>query len=273
MIVLVDTMNVIFIEFHVACKLLKDEGKTLDEENLPFYAHLLFNKLNNFFSTYGNIIFCWEGYHSLDWRRSIYPDYKRNREGMKSQDEFKVLKSFLPKIEEVLNYYPCKQIRVDEAEADDVIYSLAKKYSAIDDVIIISTDGDLVQIRNSFVNEVEIYNPIRRSFAKENKFLIEEKAICGDRSDNIPGLYRVGVKTFEKMISDATMYKKIMDKGDNREIYKRFKIIIDLSQFPKNFQQKMVKSGSERIKMSIQQRYSTVGTVLIIRNESERRFI
>jgi len=35
----------------------------------------------------------------------------------------------------------------------------------------------------------------------------------------------------------------------------------------------MVKSGSERIKMSIQQRYSTVGTVLIIRNESERRFI
>lgn len=235
MVTLVDAMNIIFISYHIARKKLHDEGKELDSENLPFYAHLLFNKINNLFATYGHIIWCWEGMNSLKWRRSIYPDYKMNRKEQKNENEYKILKSFFPKIEEVLNYYPCKQIKVNNVEADDLIYVLSKKYKD-EGVTILTTDGDLTQIINFFGKNIEIYNPVRKIYVKENPYLIEQKAVCGDTSDNIPGLYRVGPKTFEKMMIDPAVKNKIMSKDRNKEIYETFKKIIDLRQLPQEYQ-------------------------------------
>lgn len=239
MVTLIDTLNIIFIEYHIARKKLHDEGKVLDEENLPFYAHLLFNKLNSLFSIYGKLIFAWEGKNSLGWRRSIFPDYKGNRKQQKNEDEYKVLKSFFPKIQEVLGYYPCKQIETQNAEADDVIYILSEKYQD-SGITIISTDGDLTQIKNFFGDKIEIYNPIRRTYAKNRPYIIEEKAICGDASDNIPGLYRIGPKTFEKMLKDPVQSKKIMSKGNNKQIYESFKKIVDLRKFPEDIHKQIL---------------------------------
>ena len=240
MVTLIDTLNIIFIEYHIARKKLHDEGKLLDEENLPFYAHVLFSKLNNLFSTYGNLIFCWEGKNSLGWRRSIFPDYKMNRKEQKNEEEYKTLKSFFPKIQEALNYYPCKQIESKNAEADDIIYILSKKYKD-EGVTIISTDGDLTQIRNFFGKNIEIYNPVRKTYAKEKPNIIEEKAICGDSSDNIPGLYRVGPKTFEKMLEDSTQFTKVLSKNNNKQLFESFKKIIDLREYPKETHEDILK--------------------------------
>jgi len=244
MVTLIDTLNVIFIEYHIARKILHDKGKLLDEENLPFYAHVLFSKINKLFATYGRIIWCWEGKNSLGWRRNIFPDYKMNRKGQKNEEEYKTLKSFFPKIQEVLKYYPCKQIESENAEADDIIYILAKKYQN-DGVTIISTDGDLTQIRNFFGKNIEIYNPVRKTYAKEKPYIIEEKAICGDPSDNIPGLYRVGPKTFEKMLIDPAQHKKIMANENNKQIYENFKKIVDLREFPKEYHFDILKKEEE----------------------------
>lgn len=238
--VLIDMLNIIFIEFHVAKKKLHDEGKMLDEENLPFYAHLLFNKLNFLFQTYGELEICWEGKQSLEWRRSIYPEYKRNRDKSKSEDEYLTLKSFIPKIEEVLNYYPCRQYKVDEAEGDDLMYSLSKHFSEQNEkVLVLSSDGDLVQFQNFWPDNVEVYNPIRRQFAKIKPNILKEKAICGDASDNIPGLFRIGPKTFEKMLDDNNKWNEIINKGSNKSIYEMFNTIIDLRKAPKSISQKV----------------------------------
>ena len=101
-----------------------------------------------------------------------------------------------------------------------------------EEVLVISSDGDLVQIMNH-VDGVQIYNPVKRVFLEKDPDVVMRKAIVGDVSDHIPGLYRIGPKTFEKMLLDKALFSEKM-KGDNREIFERFKKIVDLSVFPKD---------------------------------------
>lgn len=244
--VLVDHMNFVFISFNMAKRELKERGvEEFTEEHIGFFYHTLFNGYNRLFKTYGQLIICHEGKGSLDWRRSIYPEYKRNRDEGKKDPSYLVLKGTFDKIEEVLNYYPCKQIRVDGAEADDVIYALARHYGEQgEDVLIISTDGDLAQIMD-YSDTISVYNPVKKNFAKK-KFdeLVKYKAIVGDKSDNIPGLYRIGDKTFLKMLEDRKLWNEKM-KGDNLDIYEKFLKIVDLTAFPKDKHEEAVRLCEE----------------------------
>ena len=230
--VLVDHMNYVYISFNMARRELKEKGiEEFTEEHIGLFYHTLFNGYNKMFKTYGQLIIAHEGHGSLDWRRKIYPDYKRNRDKSKQDPAYHILKGTFDEIEKVLSYYPCKQIKIDNAEADDVIFALAKYFAEQgEEVLIISTDGDLAQMVD--YGDISIYNPIKKKYA-EKKFdeLVKYKAIVGDRSDNIPGLYRVGDKTFEKMLLDKKVWNDKM-KGDNLEIYENFLKIVDLSRFP-----------------------------------------
>lgn len=237
--ILVDMMNVIFIEFHMTRKKLKDEGKELDEENFPFFLHNFFSKFNNIISNSGKLIICWEGENSLKWRREIYPEYKRNRDQNKDEDAYKLLLNNLDLIREVLNYYPVKQMFHSEAEADDVIFALAKQYNEIDDIVIISSDKDLTQILN-YQDNVTIWDPIRKKVQSSNSNILTEKAIIGDASDNIKGLWRVGPKTLEKMLLDQNKWNEIMSKSNNKEIYSSLLKIIDLREFPEKIHEEII---------------------------------
>lgn len=229
--VLVDMMNIVFVEFHITRKKLHDSGETLTDENFSFYLHNFFNKLNYMISNSGKLIICWEGEKSLEWRRSIFPDYKRNRDGKKDEDEFKTLFRNMPLIKEGLQYYPVKQISHPRAEADDVIYALTSE-NKNEDITIVSSDKDLTQILN-YQDNVTIWDPIRKRIQAESPNILMEKAICGDASDNIGGLYRVGPKTLEKMLLDNNKWNEIMAKSNNQQIYKSLLKIIDLREYPK----------------------------------------
>lgn len=236
-ITIIDAMNIMFIESSIAIKELERQGKEFNEENEPFFLHLLIQKLNYIFSTYNNVIFCWEGKNSTKWRKSLYPDYKENRKKARDQDSYKRIIANVEKIKNLLNYYPCKQICVDNCEGDDEVFAICEKYHKDKEVTVLSSDKDFIQLKNFF--NVDIYNPIRREFIKENKYIIEEKAVCGDNSDNIPGLQRIGKKTFEKMISSKDEWNKIIAKGNNRYVYDLFKKIVDLSEFPKEYSERV----------------------------------
>lgn len=243
--VLVDHMNFVYISFHMARRELKGRGiDEFTEEHIGFFYHTLFNKYNFLFKTYGQVIICHEGKGSLDWRREIYPEYKRNRDQSKKDPSHAVLKASFDVIEEVLESYPCKQIKVDRAEADDVIFALAKHYGEQgEEVLIISTDGDLAQLLD-YSDTISIYNPVKKMFAEKKNEIVKYKAIVGDRSDNIPGVYRVGEKTFEKMLEDKQLWNEKL-KGDNYDVYQKFLKIVDLNAFPKDRYEEAIKQESE----------------------------
>ena len=58
------------------------------------------------------------------------------------------------------------------------------------------------------------------------------KAIVGDKGDNIPGISRIGEKTFEKMVADENFMEEVLNKGNNRKIMEQFLEIVDLSKLP-----------------------------------------
>lgn len=230
---LVDMMNVLFICFYVANGQLRKQGITeFTEKSIPFFLHLLMNKMNSLFMDFKVLDICWDGRNSLDWRRSIYPGYKRNRDAKKGELSYKLLISTIPKVREVLNFYPCRQIEVNGVEADDIIFALAEKYAQKEHILIISSDGDLGQIVNFFGEKVKQFHPIKKIYLEPSKHLLEEKAIVGDVSDNISGLYRIGPKTFFKMIADKSFWNKKLAEGNNKAIYNSLLEIIDLRKFP-----------------------------------------
>jgi 5'-3' exonuclease len=227
-------MNSYFICFAITQKLVKDkEGRDISYDDIPLFFHVLFNKLHNIFSNYGKVVICNEGIRSLEWRRSIFADYKRNRDVHKATEEYRIFKSSLDKIDEVLKFYPTKFLKIDPAEADDIIAVLAEKYSAMPDteITIISSDGDLAQLINYYPHVLQ-YNPVKQQYVTpKHKFIAEEKAIVGDRSDNICGIPRIGTKTFEKMMEDKAFFQEKMWNG-NRDIFNRFLSIVDLRKLP-----------------------------------------
>lgn len=238
-------MNFVYMAFNVAKTQLRMKGvDEFTEEHLGFLYHTLFNKYNHVFATYGQLIICHEGKGSLDWRREIYPDYKRNRDKGKADPSYAVLKSSFQVIEDLLDLYPCKQIKVKGAEADDNIYAIARKYGEMgEDVVILSSDGDLAQILD-YSDTISLYSPVKKVFSDKKPRIVDFKAIVGDPSDNIPGVYRLGKKTFEKMIEDRTVWNEKL-KGDNHKVYEKFLQIVDLEVFPKECHDEAIRQVEE----------------------------
>lgn len=242
--VLIDGMNIVFIEYNIARKKLHDEGKELNEENIGMFYHLIINKFNSIFATHSNPIICWEGKNSSGYRKSIYPGYKENRKKQRNEEEYKILKNTFQTIKHILSMYPCKQLEIPEVEGDDIIFALCEKFQNEDKVIVLSSDGDFAQLGNHFSN-VMVYDPIRRREIEPKKNIAAQKAVVGDASDGIPGLYRVGVKTFEKMLQDQAEWDKVMSKENNKKLFETFLSIIDLSKFPKEKHEEIRKVEEE----------------------------
>jgi DNA polymerase-1 len=96
---------------------------------------------------------------------------------------------------------------IDKVEADDVIGYLAKQFE--EKVTILSTDKDYLQLVS---DRVTIYSPIKKKFYTP-KAVTEEygispvnflthKILLGDKSDNVPGVKGLGLKTLVKLLPD-----------------------------------------------------------------------
>ncbi|AAZ68099.1 DNA polymerase I [Ehrlichia canis] len=143
---------------------------------------------------------------SKNFRHDIYPEYKSNRPKLPNDliSQFSLLReavsAFNIASEEVIGY-----------EADDVIATLTKKYSQLQDVevTVVTSDKDLLQLLNY---GIRIFDPIKNRYIEEedvhNKFgissnqLLDFLSLTGDASDNIPGVPGIGVKTAAKLLND-----------------------------------------------------------------------
>ena len=149
------------------------------------------------------------------FRVENFTSYKAHR---KELDED--LATQIPKVFEILNAFGIKKIVVEGYEADDVIGTLAKRFSSKDlDVLISSNDRDLWQLLGKNVMVIlpakggqvewvgEEEAKARLSF--DPKLITEYKALAGDASDNIPGVFGVGEKTAKRLILEYDTVEEI----------------------------------------------------------------
>jgi len=164
------------------------------------------------------VIVCWDGDNSGLRRKEVCKEYKATRNtriwkrgrlrayDFYSEDEEKNSFRFQYKLAmEFTKSLPVHQIRIPFVEADDVIAYL---YKTVDDAkfVIYSSDKDYLQL---LCDDVVTYNPYTRkiynkyNFEEEHGFSHENycltKAVVGDKSDNLDGVYGVGEKTLLKL--------------------------------------------------------------------------
>ena len=177
----------------------------------------------------GLIVFAWDvGYGK---RRDLFPDYKANRRKDEYTEEeqmaYKDLTTQMRKLrEQYLRELGYRNVFFQDGyEADDIIGSVVLHSIKEREAIIVSADQDLWQLLR--VN-VSCYNPVLKHLLTRDGFVskwgIEPelwshvKAIAGCRTDNIPGLTRIGEITAAnwyrgKLKPASVAYKKINEDG------------------------------------------------------------
>jgi len=125
-----------------------------------------------------------------NWRRQVFPYYKANRRKNREKSEINWTAVFetLNKVrDELKDYFPYRVIRVDGAEADDIIGTLAQTYGNTNEkILILSGDKDFVQLQ-AYMN-VQQFDPVQKKWRKTNdvdKF-IKEHIMRGDTGDGVP---------------------------------------------------------------------------------------
>ena len=138
------------------------------------------------------------------FRSEIYPEYKANRPPAPED-----LVPQFPLVDRAVQGFRLPSIKQVGVEADDLIGTYTRlAVEAGMDVTIVSTDKDLMQLVGDHVRLLDtMKDKVLDAQAVEKKFgvtpaqLGDYLALCGDASDNVPGVPGVGPKTAVKLLA------------------------------------------------------------------------
>jgi DNA polymerase-1 len=143
-------------------------------------------------------------------------------------EETESINNQMERLIQYLQCLPLSIICIDGIEADDTIgYLVGKfqKYKATKEVIIMSADGDFLQLVS---DKVKVYSPTKKKVYKPVDVFeeygvscynfVNYKILMGDSSDNLPGVIGLGpkkvLKMFPELANDTpTSLKEILEKS------------------------------------------------------------
>ena len=224
------------------------------EENLV--RHMVLNilrmHLKTFRNEYGEVILCCD--NRKYWRKEFFPYYKAGRKATreKSALDWHLIFELLTKFkQELKENFPYKVIDVEGAEADDIIGTLAPRFAAHQKILILSSDGDFLQLQR-YGENIKQYNPAQKKYIKSENPLneLKEKIIKGDKGDGIPNVLSAS-DCFVRGVRQTTISKGKLDKmlkeyfGDwedeNARIgFSRNRTLIDLTLIPDDIKVKII---------------------------------
>lgn len=161
--------------------------------------HLVLNILRShikqFKKEYGEVVLCCD--NRKYWRKEFFPFYKAGRKKAREKSDlnWQLIFDILGNLkQELKEYFPYKVIDVAGAEADDIIGTLAPMRVGEENVLILSSDGDFLQLQmynsKTLKHSIKQYNPTQKKFIVSKNPLVElkEKIISGDKGDGIPNV-------------------------------------------------------------------------------------
>jgi hypothetical protein len=192
-------------------------------ENLV--KHIIINNLRLYRKKYsegkyGKIVICCD---SRSWRKDVYPEYKANRKTGREKDKhdwaaiFDLIDSTLNDLRE---NFPYAVIKIDNAEADDIIGALTvhKSIPLIgEDVVIISADKDFIQLQKH--GHVIQWSPLFNKMVKDPnpiKYLFEH--LCkGDTGDGVPNVLSQDNALVDHIRQSPMTKKKMAEWWENKD--------------------------------------------------------
>ena len=210
-VILIDGSSYIYRAFHALPPLTTSNGKPTGA------TRGVASMLRKLISTYPGIpmvmVFDAKG---PTFRSDYYQAYKANRPSM--PNELRVQIDDIKKLSELFKF---SLQEVSGVEADDVIASLADKFGQKLKVLISSPDKDLTQLvkknviqHNSMSNEFFNEKYVEEKFGVLPEKVAELLALVGDKSDNIPGITKVGNKTASKWLNQYGNIDNLVAKSE-----------------------------------------------------------
>ncbi len=161
------------------------------------------------------------------FRHKMFKDYKSNRRGMPEE-----LAGQIPILKELLTALGYKIITAEGYEADDILGTFARYCENKDYECFIATgDRDSLQLISKNVSvriaktkfskpEAIFYDAekVLEEYGVVPKKLIDIKALQGDASDNIPGVYGIGEKTAKDLVKKFGGINEIYTNLENLDI-------------------------------------------------------
>jgi len=229
------------------------------DENL--IRHMILNiirtHIKNFKAEYGEVVLCCD--NRKYWRKEFFPFYKAGRKKTreKSDLDWHLIFDMLAKFKlELKENFPYKVIDVEGAEADDIIGTLVPIYAPHQKVLILSSDGDFLQLQMYGAN-VKQYNPSQKKYVKSIDPLLElkEKIIRGDKGDGIPNVFSPS-DCFVRELRQKPITQKVIEKylAENygewedeaaRVGFSRNQTLIDLRLIPGDIKSKIINTYEE----------------------------
>ncbi len=152
------------------------------------------------------------------FRNDMYDQYKATRPPMPDE-----LRSQIAPIHDIIKAMGLPIIQIQGVEADDVIGTLAVRASKEGRKVVISTgDKDMAQLVDENVSLLNTMNNSKMDiqgvidkFGIPPERIIDYLALMGDKSDNVPGVEKVGPKTAVKWLNEYGTLQGVIDNADN----------------------------------------------------------
>jgi DNA polymerase-1 len=157
------------------------------------------------------------------FRKEIDSNYKANRK--ETPEDFL---EDINNLEQLLNTLNFPVIKLSGYEADDILGTLAQLGANHNcSVKLVSGDRDLFQLVDNQKNITVLYldhkttgtsefneKAVTEKMGVKPTQIVDYKALCGDSSDNIPGVLGIGDKTAVKLITEYQTLEKIYQNID-----------------------------------------------------------
>lgn len=253
--ILLDLNQVMYSNLSIFVTKLKNT-----EVNESLLRHMVLNSIRSnrvkFVRKFGKLVICCDSPNS--WRKTSFPYYKASRKKARESlgiDWPSVIAAMENIRSELKTYFEYPVIKVDTAEADDIIATLVNQHitsNTNEPVLILSGDKDFIQLHDNKL--VKQYDPVKKRWITHDNpesYLIEH-IIRGDVGDGIPNILSDG-NTFvlskrQKRISAAKLETLKNDALLNNTVgYKRNKTLIDLNSIPLNIKNSVLSEFNNEI--------------------------
>ncbi|PCK30487.1 flap endonuclease Xni [Pseudoalteromonas piscicida] len=148
------------------------------------------------------------------WRYHFYPNYKMNRQPMPER-----LSHSLELFSQAFASAGVKSFNPAHDEADDIIATLASKAANANvNTTIVSTDkgflpliSDTITVYDYFKKSVISTEDIKSRFSVTQNKLELFWALSGDKTNDIPGVAGIGVKTAQELLSKHDSFDEMLE--------------------------------------------------------------
>jgi 5'-3' exonuclease len=202
------------------------------------------------------IIFCQDDHRHTLWRNELNKEYKEGRQDLSLKHNFKPIfeytySTLIPNF--VKEHTNIISIKVATVEADDIIAVISQITKDTEhQIYLISGDDDFTQLGRTNLTIMNYKSKNQKKLTEEeSKKLLLNKIINGDKSDNIPSIFKnnkVTSKIKKELCSCQNKLEEFLDANEHiKEQFKLNQKMIDFNYMPKNIRKKIIKVVNKKL--------------------------